>query len=160
MSDELDARISALEDAYEIERLMNLHIRNFDSFVNGRADDLEPSLYSQEFSWECKLFGRYHGFDDFLRLVRAYSRRVSFSLQLLAPLGTDIDISRANAMGRWGVWQPFALEGEPWVLAGHYENNFVRKDSWRLARIGLHVDILTPWSVGWGDERISTRWAW
>jgi hypothetical protein len=160
MTDQFDARISALEDAYEIEKLMNLHVRHFDSLVNGRADGLDPSLYLREFRWDCKPFGSCDGFDAYARFVEAYSQRVSFSLQLLAPLGTDIDVARAGATGRWGVWQPFTLEGKPWVLAGQFENSFVREDSWRLASIDLRVDILTPWSAGWGDERIYREWNW
>lgn len=160
MTDQFDARISALEDAYAIEKLMNLHVRYFDSLVNGSADGLDRSLYVGEFHWNCKLFGSHDGFDAYSRFLEAYSRRVSFSLQLLAPLGIDIDVARAGATGRWGVWQPFTLEGEPWVLAGQYANSFVREDSWRLASVDLHVDILTPWSVGWGDERIHRKWRW
>jgi hypothetical protein len=160
MNDNLDDRISALEDAHAIETTMNLHVRNFDSVVNGRASGLDVSIYDERLQWQCETFRACDGVQDFARFVSEYADRVSFSLQLLTPLGLDIQTDRSGGTGTWGVWQPFTLDGEPWVLAGRYENRVVRKHSWVLTTIELKVDILASWSDGWGEEKISPKWNW
>jgi hypothetical protein len=84
---------------------------------------------------------------------------VDFSLQFLTGSVSSVDVQRGHAVGDWVVWHPFALGGEPWIMAGRSHDEFEQRgDRWLLSATSLAVEVIAPWSTGWGQDRISPQW--
>lgn len=150
-------RVQLLEDAQSVEHVKFRQMRAFDAMVNDGASSaaLEHEL-SPEFKWRSEEYGHYSGRDKFMDFVAIYMQRVSFSLHFLSGSTTHISSDRSRAEGRWVVWQPFTTGGTPWLLAGRFHDEFIRHgESWLLSVSQLKVEILSPWTTGWGERRIS-----
>jgi hypothetical protein len=156
----LDTRVRILEDTAEIVETKTTLIRAFDAVVNtgGEISDI-IALTTSDVVWQCERFGTYRGHGDVSTFIGHYASRVSLSLQFLSGHTVELGLSGDRATGRWTGWQPFTFESVPWVLAGRFEDSFVRQqDRWKISGINLHVEILAPWRDGWAPHRISPAW--
>ena len=155
-------RVQHLEDAESVEHAKLRQMMALDAVVNDRASitALENEL-TPDFQWRSGQFGHYAGRAAFRSFVDLYAQRVTFSLHFLSGSATRISPDRSRAEGKWVVWQPFTLERVPWLLAGRFHDTFTRQgERWLISASELTVEILSPWTTGWGENRISNDWVW
>lgn len=155
-------RVQRLEDAASIENAKLRQMMAFDAVINDGASitALEAEL-STDFEWRCEQFGSFSGLAAFRKFVERYAQRVSLSVNFLSGSTTEIAEGRSRASGKWVVFQPFTLDGDPWLLAGRSKDTFSRQgESWRVATTELSVEILSPWTADWGKNPVSKEWIW
>ena len=155
-------RVQHLEDAATIEKVKLRQMMAFDAVINDNASvaPIEAELAS-DFVWRCEQLGSFSGIAEFTKFVERYAQRVSLSVNFLSGSTTQIAADRSRASGSWVVFQPFTLDGEPWLLAGRFRDTFSRQDErWQIATTELTVEILSPWAADWGRDPISKDWTW
>jgi hypothetical protein len=164
MGVDAEQRVALLEDIEDIRRLKGSFAMHFDDALNGgRPFPTAPvlALFIEDAVWSSTPFGKYEGRDAIRGFFENFARRVSFCLQYMMNPVIDVVDDRLTATGRWHVWQPMTLDGEAYILAGHYHDEYVRQDGqWLFKNVGLDVLYLTPWLRGWARERIPAGWRW
>lgn len=158
----INDRVQHLEDAASIEKAKLRQMMAFDAVINDGASmtGLKAEL-TADFEWRCEQLGSFSGIAEFTTFVEQYAQRVSLSVTFLSGSTTEIAADRSRAFGKWVVFQPFTLDGEPWLLAGRFQDTFSRQDDrWQIAATELTVEILSPWAADWGQDPISKDWTW
>jgi hypothetical protein len=159
-----ERRVTLLEDIESIRRLKGLYAMHFDDALNGgRPFPTEPvlDLFTKDAVWTSTPFGRFEGRDAIRGFFESYRRRVSFCLHYMINPVIDVAEDRLTATGRWHAWELMTLDGEAYILAGHYRDEYVRSDEqWLFKNVQLDVLYLTPWLRGWAKERIPADWKW
>jgi hypothetical protein len=157
-----ERRVLQLEDIEAIRRLKCEYAKALDKMVN----DAGPShavidCFAPDAVWEADHFGRYQGSEGLNDLLDTYNRKVSFVLHFVLGQVITVAQDRSSATGYWTTWEPMTFEGKAMLLAGHYQDVYMRRDErWKIASSKLNVKFLTDYKVGWAEQRVSGNWHW
>ena len=152
--EKLEARIKALEDIEEIEKLMASYAYWVDAF---QMDDV-VGLFADNAKAEYGMLGSYEGKDGIATFFKdVVPKTQSWSAhQLLNPIVT---VEGEKAKGTWYLFCPatvFSPEGDQAVwIQGKYSNEFVKIDGkWKFSRLRFVFNFATPYNEGWAKIRI------
>jgi hypothetical protein len=154
--DELDARITCLEDLNAIERLQRTYGYLVDKAQWGPLGD----LFSQDATLEIGGRGIYVGKDRVLAYMQTgfgadgtRADRLMNHMQF-QPI-PDIDPDGVHARQRM---RAFVMSGGGWGLP-LYENAYVKEDGvWKIQRLTGPFTMYAGWDEGWKDKVISNTW--
>jgi len=156
--EELDARITALEDIEKIKKLQNIYGYYFDA---GEHDDIIDLFSENAVSFEGGDHGVFFGkagvikfFREILGKMATPPPELSLHLVIMYQPVVNIDPGGKTAKGRWHGWMcgTRSQEGKPIQTWGHgiYENEFVKEGSeWKFSKLHYNVTFRTPYEDGW-----------
>lgn len=161
-NEEALSRIVNLEDINEIERCKLRLSRAIDEIVNeGRAVRDVRCYTCDDYSWGCTQFNTTIGIDAYERFLEVYRKRITFALSYVTGGIIDVNLERAEAKGRWSVWQPFSMDNVAWILIGRSHDTFTRRGGeWKVQTTNLDVAVLSPWVDDWGTTQMAKSWNW
>ncbi|MBO9604169.1 MAG: nuclear transport factor 2 family protein [Novosphingobium sp.] len=154
--DELDSRITRLEDLNAIERLQ----RTYGYFVDKAEWDPLGDLFSKDATLEIGGRGIYAGKDHVLAYMRTgfgadgpQADRLMNHMQF-QPI-PDIDPDGIHAHQRM---RAFVMSGGGWGLP-LYENDYVKEGGvWKIAELRGPFTMYAGWEDGWKDHVIANNW--
>lgn len=156
MNDAESARlIRWLADVEAIKQLKHRYCSYCDDSYD--ADKL-TSLFTDDAVWDGGPIGTHHGREAIRAFFKGSSKRVSFALHMV--MNPVIEVKDDRASGNWYLWQPLVYafkDGEQaYWLSGRYDDRYLRQaDGWKFERVALTLKILTPYTKGFGEERIT-----
>lgn len=72
-----------------------------------------------------------------------------------------VDVFGKTAVGRWTIWSPMTVDGQPLILAGHYADTYgLIGDAWKITSVRLRTKFIADYRKGWAQDRIATSWTW
>jgi len=146
-SEELQARIAALEDIEAIKKLKAKYAhlvdtRNWQEFANLAIDDAV---------WDFGPLGRYEGKEEIIRFTRdiilaTYSFMTHFFHNPI------IEVKGEEATGEWYFEVPatHAEKNRAVWIAGKYEEEYVKVGGeWKFKKVVGKIYYITPYDEGW-----------
>ncbi len=145
----LEQRIRRLEDIEEIRRLRN---RYHASLNEGRYADCRP-LFTDDAVVELGYLARYEGIEAIDRGFRAMGERDRFFIKQFIH-SHDVDVDGDTATGTSYLEARYGRFGVSYVVAGRYDDVYVRVDGvWKFRAMIAELFYTVPNAVGWtGDE--------
>jgi hypothetical protein len=152
---ELSDRLTRLEDAIAIERLMARYGECVDNDydLEGMKEILSPDL-----RWESNAFGSYGDRAEYLAGQREIAKGVEWAFHSMAPVRVTVNGDRADGTFYLLMLATFKTkDGDgrvPIILSARYDNRFVRNDGrWWCDRMRVQFHQVSDVTRGWVDER-------
>jgi hypothetical protein len=145
----LEDRIQRLEDIEAIRRLRN---RYHFCLNEGRYHEVRD-LCVDDAVIELGYLARYEGIEAIDRGFRAMGERERFFIKQFIH-GHDVEVNGDAATGRSYLEARYGRFGVSWVVAGRYDDTYVRVGgAWKFKAMMTELFYTVPNSVGWtGDE--------
>lgn len=146
---ELEQRVQRLEDIEEIRQLRFRYHR----FINQRAFDRMSELFTQDAVIDVgkvQLRGRAQIRQSFIEFGKQHPLVMQF------PHNHMVELAGATATGLSFFEARYARNGVPLMIAGSYEESYVRTDGrWLIQRMKLLIDFAVPPQVGWAGDQLN-----
>ena len=147
--EEIEARITVLEDIEEIKNLMSTYEYLIDTH---QSDDL-VALFADNAKAEWNILGSYEGKEAIANVLKnIVSGTLIWSAHML--LNPLVTVQGDKAKGTFYLFGPSTIpgpEGESaiWVQ-GRYDNEFVKEGGkWKFSLIRFVFKFMTPYEEGW-----------
>jgi len=147
--EEIEARITVLEDIEEIKNLMSTYEYLID---NHQSDDL-VALFADNAKAEWNILGSYEGKEAIANVLKnIVSGTLIWSAHML--LNPLVTVEGDKAKGTFYLFGPSTIpgpEGERaiWVQ-GRYDNEFVKEGGkWKFSLLRFVFKFMTPYEEGW-----------
>jgi hypothetical protein len=152
--DEIEARITVLEDIEKVKSLMSSYTYLIDTC---QWDDV-AALFADNAKAEWNILGSYDGKEA---IANFFKNVVSVTIiwaahQLLNPLVT---VEGNKAKGTWYLFGPATVpspEGEQAIwIQGRYDNEFVKEGyKWKVSLLKFAFVLMTPYEDGWVKSKM------
>ena len=149
--EDLDRRISQLEDIEEIKRLKRRYCFYCDDSYD--ADAL-AELFTVDAVWDGGIRGRNEGREEIRRFFRQAPQRLPFAIHMV--MNPIIEVNGETASGTWYLFQPCTFaEGDRAVWgAARYDEEYVKVGGeWKFQNLKLISHFWTPFDEGWVETK-------
>jgi ketosteroid isomerase-like protein len=142
-------RIRQLEDIEAIRRLRN----RYHACLNEGWFDQVRDLCTDDAVIELGYLARYEGIEAIDAGFRAMGARERFFIKQFIH-GHDVEVDGDRGTGRSYLEARYGRFGVSWIVAGRYDDVYVRVDgTWKFKSMTAELFYTVPNSVGWtGDE--------
>lgn len=148
-----EERLRELEDIEAIRKLKFTYARLVDEHdVDGFVD-----LFTEDAVWDGREFGRHEG----KAAIRAYieqilREKITWAIHLMTNPEIEVAPSGTEATGRWYLWEPATVGGQPLWMVGKYFERYRKVDGrWLFSHLELRFEFTTPYQSGWVKERFA-----
>lgn len=175
---ELEPRVSRLEDLYQIRNLQGRfihyqHMGNYERIVNDCFAQKDPYV-------KCEMAdsGVYEGLESVRRFfmhmktVLDERRGSMMGLMVMTPV-IEVNKDGKTAKGMWHAFGPVTLPGTAYPAApgqlsqqiamwlnGKYDNEFVKEDGkWKIRSLHFILIFSTPYEQGWFKQPVAYSWS-
>ena len=152
----LEERLTRLEDAQAIQRVMSTYGESVD---NGYDLAALERLLTQDLVWTSNAFGEYHGRKEYLEGQAQIGKGVAWAFHVMVPLRIDV-LDEVRARGTFyllmlGTFiRGDTAAREPMVISARYDNEFAKQDDvWRCSRMNVHFNQVSRLTEGWVREQ-------
>src|SRR6516162_1275169 len=146
-TEELEKRITVLEDIEEIKKLKARYCAVCDDNHN---PDMITTLFAEDGIWEGADVGAHRGHAAIRKLFEGFRDRISFSQHNVMNPRIEVDGDRAR--GIWYFLGPFTFRkdnGARWIAA-RYDDDYVKVNGvWLYQHLRATVRIVAPYEKGW-----------
>ncbi|HEV3111498.1 MAG TPA: nuclear transport factor 2 family protein [Candidatus Binataceae bacterium] len=149
MSDSLEQRLKAIEDAQAIAPLKAAYCDGWDRWEPLPSDRCEAvlELFVEDAVWDAATYGRCEGR---AQLRQAFKSMESQPIGLHCISNPDIRVAGDRATGRWHVTLAGNQEGAGFLIIGIYDDEFIRTAAgWRFKSVKFTLACITNLPDRW-----------
>lgn len=149
MSDDLSMRVAKLEAADQIKALKARYAKACDAGYDPAG--MAP-LFTEDAVWTdvTGRFGTHTGLRAICDYFAGASRSMSWAAHYIVCPDITVADDLAHAEGTWYLFQACTINGKAVWVIGSYRDEYRKEDeTWKMSRLQLTLDAVTPIEEGW-----------